>query len=69
MNLRLLDVCVKIVRIPGTEKAPEAPAGAYLLLADKNGVLLKSADGYYFAVKKEGITTWKNTSYRKLLVK
>ena len=52
MNLRLLDVVVKITHNPLARKTPDATEGDYLLLADNNGVLLKTTDGYYLAVRK-----------------
>jgi hypothetical protein len=57
MNFSLLDVKVKIINTlkgiapPNTPDAPDAPESTSVLLADKYGVILKTADGYYLAVK------------------
>ena len=50
MNYGILDVTVKIVTLQNKQTEPLGPA-PFLLLADREGVLLKTADGYYLAVK------------------
>lgn len=56
-NLEILDVIVKMTSNyekdkSGTGDKPTPPVLDFLFLADANGVLLKTTDGYYLAVRK-----------------